>query len=276
MSNLLRAGFARYLKNPLAAIAAVVSLVIGILGGAAAVFTIDDVYLLALFIMFAVFISLLVGREHGDGGFRNKTVKGYTKGQIFFSEWLLHTLICLAMLGVFFVGFCLTGHEIFAPIPVGMLALIFLCFVCMLGAIVTLLCTLTFLVSQRAVSAILSVLLVIGLMFASYSIDDALSGPQYYQIGHRDEANETVFWEQVENPHYVKGVWRTLLTHLNYAIPLGQSEPLIQFIGIWNYEETQVDFSQLNVVKLLPVYSLCITMAVGGGGYALFRRRDLK
>ena len=276
MNKLLRAGFCRYLKNPLAAIAAVASLVIGLWGGVNAVFTIDDVFLIALFITFAAFISLLIGREHSDGGFRNKVIKGYTKGQIFFSEWLLHTLICLAMLGVFLVGFCLTGHEVLALVPGGMLALIVLCFVCMLVAIVTLLCVLALFIDNRAVAAILSVFLVVGLLFASYSIDAALSSPQYYQIGHCDEANEVVLWEQVENPRYVKGVWRVLLTHLNYTIPLGQSEPLLELIGIWNYEETQVDLSQLNVVKLLPVYSLCVTMAVGGIGYALFRRRDLK
>ena len=276
MSKLLRAGFCRYLKNPLAAIAAAASLAIGLWGGVTAVFTIDDVFLIALFITFAAFVSLLIGREHGDGGFRNKVIKGYTKGQIFFSEWLLHTLICLAMLVIFLVAFCLAGHEVLAPVPSGMLALILFCFVCMSVAIVTLLCVLTLLINNRAIAAILSVLLVVGLLFASYCIDAALTSPQYYQIGHCDETNEIVFWEQVENPRYVKGVWRVLLTHLNYTIPLGQSEPLLELIGIWNYEETQVDLSQLNVAKLLPVYSFCVIMVVGGIGYALFRRRDLK
>ena len=178
MSNLLRAGLARYLKHPLTALVAVASLVIGLLGGRNAVYTIDDVYLIALFIAFAAFISLFVGREHGEGGFRNKAVTGYTKGQIFLSEWLLHTVFCLCLLLLFLIGFAPLAHEVLAPVPARVLALITLCFVMMTVAVVTLLCTLALLVSQRAVSAILSVLLVIGLLFASYKIDEMLSTPQ--------------------------------------------------------------------------------------------------
>ncbi len=278
MSNLLRAGFARYLKNPLAVIAAALSLVAGLLGGDSAVYTIDDVYLIALFITFAAFVSLFVGREHGDGGFRNKAIAGYSKGEIFFSEWLLHTMLCLVMLLLFVIGFVLTGHEVLAPVPAGMLALIALCFVCMAIVVVTLLCVLTLLISNRAVSAILSVLLIIGLMFASYGIDDALSHPRYYGIEHYDEENELVFIEQKESPQYIGGMARTLLTHLSYTLPLGQSESLIQCIGVWNYEEAWVDhdFSQLKIVKFLPLYSLGATALIGGVGYAIFRRRDLK
>ena len=277
MSNLLRAGLARYLKNPLAVIAAVASLVIGLLGGRNAVFTVDDVYLIALFIAFAAFISLFVGREHGEGGFRNKAVTGFTKGQIFFSEWLLHTVFCLCLLLLFLVGFAPLAHEVLSPVPARVLALIALCFVCMMVAVVTLLCVLSMLVSSRAVSAILSVLLVIGLLFASYGINDTLSRPKYYMIGRYDEENVLTL-EQKEDPRYVDGAARTFLTHLNYALPLGQSEPLIQFIGIWNYEETWVDhdFSQLKIVKFLPLYSLGLTALVGGIGYVIFRRRDLK
>lgn len=277
MSNLLRAGLARYLKNPLTALVAVASLVIGLLGGCNAVYTIDDVYLIALFITFAAFISLFVGREHGEGGFRNKAVTGYTKGQIFFSEWLLHTAFCLAMLLLFLIGFVPLAHEVLSPVPAGMLALIALCFVCMTVAVVTLLCTLSLLVSQRAVSAILSVLLVIGLLFASYKIDEMLSTPQYYYTHHYDEVGELISVEQKESPIYVDGVTRTFLTHLNYTIPLGQSEPLIQCIGVWNYEDaSNQSLSHLKIVKFFPLYSLGLSVLIGGIGYVIFHRRDLR
>lgn len=278
MSKLLRAGFCRYLKNPLAAIAAAASLVIGLWGGVTAVFTIDDVFLIALFIAFAAFVSLLIGREHGDGGFRNKVIKGYTKGQIFFSEWLLHTLICLAMLLLFLAGFAPLAHEVLSPVPAGMLALITLCLVMMTIAVVTLLCTLTLLVSQRAVSAILSVLLIVGLMGASYAIDAALTRPQYYLVEHYNEAGEFVSLQKIEDPRYVDGAARTLLTHLSYTLPLGQSEPLLESIAIWNYSNAEVDhdFSWLKSIKFLPLYSLGLTAIFGAIGYTVFRRRDLK
>ena len=280
MSNLLRAGLARYLKNPLTALVAVASLVIGLLSGRNAVYTIDDVYLIALFIAFAAFISLFVGREHGEGGFRNKAVTGYTKGQIFFSEWLLHTVFCLAMLLLFLAGFAPLAHEVLSPVPAGMLALIALCFVCMTVAVVTLLCTLSLLVSQRAVSAILSVLLVIGLLFASYKIDEMLSTPQYYYTHHYDEVGELISVEQKESPIYVDGVTRTLLTHLNYALPLGQAQPLVSSIGVWNYDGDAYVFNyereHLDKIKLFPLYSLAMIFLSGGIGYVIFRRRDLK
>ena len=279
MSNLLRAGFTRYLKNPLTALVAVASLIIGLLGGRNAVYTIDDVYLIALFIAFAAFISLFVGREHGDGGFRNKAVTGYTKGQIFLSEWLLHTVFCLCLLLLFLIGFAPLAREVLSPVPARVLALITLCFVMMAVAVVTLLCTLSLLVSQRAVSAILSVLLVVGLLFASYKIEETLSTPQYYYTHHYDEVGELISVEQKESPIYVDGVARKLLTHLNYAIPLGQSEPLIQCIGVWNYDVSWIDehsYSHLKIVKFFPLYSLGLTITIGGIGYVIFRRRDLK
>ena len=278
MSNLLRAGLARYLKNPLAVIAAVASLVIGLLGGRNAVFTVDDVYLIALFIAFAAFISLFVGREHGEGGFRNKAVTGFTKGQIFFSEWLLHTVFCLCLLLLFLVGFAPLAHEVLSPVPARVLALITLCFVCMTVAVVTLLCMLSMLINARAVSAILSVLLVIGLLFASYAIDAALTRPQYYLVQHYNEAGEFVSLQKIEDPRYVDGAARTLLTHLSYTLPLGQSEPLLESIAIWNYSNAEADhdFSWLKSIKFLPLYSLGLTAIIGAIGYTVFRRRDLK
>ncbi len=277
MSDLLRAGFARYLKNPLTALVAFASLVIGLLSGLNAVYTIDDIYLIALFIAFAAFISLFVGREHGEGGFRNKAITGYTKGQIFFSEWLLHTAFCLVMLLLFFVGFAPMAHEVLSPVPGSMLALITLCLVMMTVAIVTLLCVLSMLINARAVSAILSVLLVIGLMLVSYKIEEALSAPQYYYTHHYDEAGELISVEQRESPIYVDGVARKLLTHLNYAIPLGQSEPLLQCIGVWNYSDaSNQSLSHLKVVKFFPLYSLGVMVLAGGVGYVIFRRRDLR
>jgi len=278
VSNLLRAGLARYLKNPLTALVAVASLIIGLISGRNAVCTIDDVYLIALFIAFAAFISLFVGREHGEGGFRNKAVTGYTKGQIFCSEWLLHTAFCLAMLLLFLIGFAPLAHEVLSPVPAGMLALITLCLMMMTVTVVTLLCTLTLLVSQRAVSAILSVLLVVWLFFASYAIDAALTRPQYYLIQHYNEAGEFVSLQKIEDPRYVDGAARTLLTHLSYTLPLGQSEPLLESIAIWNYSNAEADhdFSWLKIIKFLPLYSLGLTTIIGSIGYVIFRRRDLK
>lgn len=280
MSNLLRAGLSRYLKNPLTALVAVASLVIGLLGGRNAVYTIDDVYLIALFIAFATFISLFVGREHGEGGFRNKAIKGFTKGQIFCSEWLLHTAFCLVMLLLFLIGFAPLAHEVLSPVPARELFLIALCFVCMTVAVVTLLCVLSMLLSSRAVSAILSVLLVVGLLFASYTIDSALQRPRYYYAEHYDENDELILVEKMESPLYIDGVARTLLTHLNYALPLGQAQPLVSSIGVWNYDGDAYVFNyereHLDKIKLFPLYSLAMIVLSGGVGYVIFRRRDLR
>lgn len=277
MMKLLHAGIIRYIKNPLTAIISVAAFIIGLLGGSNAVYSIDDVFLIALFIAFSAFISLFIGREHGDGGFRNKIITGFTKGQIFFSEWLSHTLLCLGFLILFFIGFALTAHELLSHVPMGMLALIAFCFICMTVAIVTLICVISALISSRAISAVLSVMLVIGLMGASYSINDALSRPQYYMLGYYDDNNELIM-EQKEDPRYVDGAARSFLTHLNYTLPLGQSEPLIEAIAIWNYSNSWVDhdFTWLKTVKFLPLYSLSVTAFIGGIGFAIFRRRDLK
>ena len=169
------------------------------------------------------------------------------------------------------------AHEVLLSVPPGMLVLIAICFICMTVALVTLICVISMLISSRAVSGIISVMLVIGLMGASYGIDSALSRPKYYNFGHYDD-NGILVMEQKEEPRYVDGVARSFLTHLNYTLPLGQSEPLIEAIAIWNYDDSWVDhdYSWLKIVKFLPFYSLSMTTFIGGIGYVIFRRRDLK
>jgi hypothetical protein len=75
-------------------------------------------------------------------------------------------------------------------------------------------------------------------------------------------------------------VARTLLTHLNYALPLGQAQPLVSSIGVWNYDGNAYVFNyereHLNKIKLFPLYSLAMIVLSGGVGYVIFRRRDLK
>ena len=87
MQNLLCAGIRRYIRNIVFWLAIIATSVAATL---CAVDTrkhyFDDFYCVIVFISLAVVISWLVGRENDEGIFRNKTVAGYTKGQIFISE----------------------------------------------------------------------------------------------------------------------------------------------------------------------------------------------
>ena len=104
MCNLIHAEFYRYKHSRLFWISVLAAFLSGIVYGLT-VFRMevfDDMFVVPLFVVLAIFISLTIGREYSDGTIRNKIIAGKTKTVILMSRLFISVAISVIMSFVFF------------------------------------------------------------------------------------------------------------------------------------------------------------------------------
>lgn len=222
MARLLRAGARRYLRSATFYIG-----LLAVLLGGAWVGTLenpDPNCHLILAAAVVVVMTLQVGREYSDGGFRNKLIAGHGKAAIFWSEWLLAFAVLAVYLIAYCGGFLLTGAAAYDETPPAVLLLCVAAVgVCGLGF----LCIAFFfsvLISNKAVAAVVNLLLIVALSVPVYTMAVALLPEKTYvtfEMQMIDGKNELVQKEE-ENPNYVGGVKREVYTAAVQISPFGQ------------------------------------------------------
>lgn len=287
MRNLLSAGVYRMLRHPvyLAALT-VLAVAGGILCGTELYYGMDDVYLFPMLFSFGATVALAWGREHGDGTVRNKAIAGHGRGMIFLSETVLHMIVCCVLTVCFLAALLIAGHDVIVRIPAVIVAEACLCFLLAaigMGALLSAVCALIF---NRAVCAIVGVLLVLGLQFATYEVQDILNQPPFYTVWHADESGEAEWIEEKPNKMYVVEPWRSLLIGLDCANPFAQMSRASMVLNLYAYslgEGTETAFEwddqdkrQVEILHTLPLYAVLLTGATTAVGVVCFRRKDLK
>ena len=117
------------------------------------------------------------------------------------------------------------------------------------------------LLPNRAVAAVLAILLVLGLLLLGSVLYNALWEPEYL-TGMVMTANGIEMGEAQPNPNYISGALRTVFQFLVDTLPTGQS------ILLANQE--------LGRPGLSLAASGAIVLLCSGCGVAAFRRKDLK
>lgn len=280
MTRLIRAGFRRYFKSAefFITLAALV-----LLGGFGAAETgphasPDDIYLVALMLGFAAMTALSVGRELGGGAVRNKIAYGYTKGQIFLSEMTVAFAICSAILAVSAVPFLLLDHDILSTIPIDAVIKTVTGLV-MLNLAVTALCvTVCLLVPNKALSAVMAIVLVIAIMLAGYLLYGELERPKYLDEHVTMDGEYLSEGNTMPNPRYPDGAKRAVFQFLYNANPFGQIIEYSEILSPYFTPHTVsvISKGQERTLNTAPLYSLGVIIAVSGGGYILFRKKNLK
>ncbi len=263
MHKLLIANFSRIKKNKLfwclCGVMALASLVMILNALSRPNTTVDNAiaaFVIPIELAVAVFVSIFLGTEYGDGTIRNKLIIGHTRQRIYLAN-LTAALTCTAglfasyMLPVLLIGFPglgLPSGQTVKIIAVGFVTLMAYC------ALFTMISTIyANKAGATAVNLVLAfVLLVAGIFLTSYLLQ-----PEYipaYGIG-----NEL---EYVHNPHYVAGARRILLQILTNILPGGQATQfLMNIIGpLWT----------------LPLYSAGICVACTTVGMIVFGKKDIK
>lgn len=224
------------------------------------------IYALVIGFLMAAFVSLFVGTEYSDGTIRNKLIIGHTRVSIYLSNLITcfaaGVMMCLAYLIPALAVSALLCRSDSTDFRM-LLLMILYSFVLTLAF--TSLYTLAGMICQnKALTAVITILVICFFSVASIYISAKLNEPETYpEISALADGRTVTSARQVPNPGYVRGTQREVYQFLNDFLPTGQSVILTR-------GDTEAS------TPLLLVYSACIAVAASGIGIFIFRKQDIK
>lgn len=218
----------------------------------------------------SVFVSLFFGTEYSDGTIRNKLIGGYTRGQIYLSQFSINAAACLlvylsslCLSGI--LGFILMGAE---GVSAAKLAVYMIAGAGMCITDAALFTFLTVSVGTKAGASVAGLLLAFSLLCGAMVVHDKLSHEEYMYIpkGAGEEAVSVITEDteliKVPNPYYVSGTKRKALEFLLDINPSGQAVQL-----------AQLELPRPGAVMLCDA---ALTALFCSLGVFIFRKKDLK
>ena len=280
MTKLLRADFRRYVKNIIPWSGLLASLLCGAVSGLNTRICryIDDIFILPFFVILTVVIALMIGTEHSDGAIRRKVAVGHTKGEIYLSQLCIAVAYTTAAALLYFGAFIPFMVGMRVPFPISALLLTLLGFWVISMAYAAMAVTIAASVSQKAISAVAAILLVMATVFVTYTVDDVLGQPDYIHIESVYPTGEVVVVEEA-NPRYVGEPWRTILEAVKKGNPYGSTICYTEIIDpfFWgNDAPTALTAEEERTMNTLPLYPLSIGLLFSLGGWLGFRKKELK
>ena len=310
MIKLLRAGIRRYSHSLVFWFAIVATAFVSLDAGMRArEYAVDDSCVLYLFLIVAIVISWIVGREAAEGGFRNKIIIGHTKGQIFLSELILGSAFSLVMAVIFFGIFFTINYYVFAYFPTDIIVMMLLNCVLAGVCLTAMLATLCCLITNRIASAIVNMLLVFAMFLGTSEVEHALLQPEYFESysstleqwtdeegnvhSETHKIEESI--QKTENPAYIAEPLRTVYKIVYRISPYGHISEHIVFTYDWfgyDYRDPSTEQSWENTAQQIAtneiseedyknvatniLYCAVFSVAVYLIGYLVFRRNDLR
>lgn len=213
-------------------------------------------------IVIAIFTSLFLGVEYSDGTIRNKIIIGHKRIHIYLSNLIVVTITSLFSYLLFLGIIVAIGIPLFGGITIA-LSKLFMLLGCIFITTIAYSSIFTFIamiISNKTVTAIVSILLAFGMMFYSLMIFDRLSQPEYIDtLIMKDGVQEII---NTKNNRYLEGRKRKIAQLSIDMIPAGQ---MFQIAG-----RTTPNLS------VFPLYSLGIIVVFTGVGLVLFQKKELK
>ena len=118
---------------------------------------------------------------------------------------------------------------------------------------------------NRAVAAVINILLIFTMLFISLYIRAWLEMPETLStqsVVMDENGVSSVTTEEVPNPMYLRGAKREVCEFINNFLPTGQT---VQFTNM-----------EAENVPLLCGYSVVISAVAAGAGMAAFKKKDIK
>lgn len=274
MIKLLDAGFTRLRKNKLFLVLSLFTIIF-------AIFLIytkyrdmvtykDNVELESLMLMYsvligiviAIFTSLFLGVEYSDGTIRNKITIGHKRVNIYLSNLIIITMTSIFSYILFLIIVTSIGIPLFGTSSIifkELIMKILIVFVTII-AYASIFTFLAIIISNKTITAVVSIMLAFGLMISALTCFNILETPLYIQEARM--INGETKMEKVPNPKYPSEKKKKICQYLLDINPAGQ---MYQVLG--------KDASNL---KKFPLYSLGICGVFTSIGLVMFKKKELK
>ena len=215
--------------------------------------------------VFALFISMRLGTEFEDHTIRNKLIVGYSRTQVYFSEYLTCMAASIILLAVMLLCSSLFGLFLSLEFLSDWTDIAFLVFGCVLMAFVfsAMFVGICMNVGSKAASLVASIVFLFAiLLLASFCIN-ALEEPSMAYTNVIISVEDGVqFGDLVENPAYVDGTQRMIYELIADILPTGQA--------------IQMNNLEFERSARWPVFSLIMLIIATVAGYIPFRKRDIR
>ncbi len=213
-------------------------------------------------IVIAIFTSLFLGIEYSDGAIRNKISIGHKRTNIYLSNLIITIITSLFSYILFMIVIAIVGIPLFGTITMPMLTLLKLigCIFVTIIAYSSIFTFIVMMISNKTITAIVSIMLVFGLMIFSVTSLNILSAQEYIQSGSLVDGE--MQFQKEKNPRYPSEDERKVHQILIDINPAGQ---MFQIAG-----------RVAPNLKVLPLYSLGIIVIFTGAGLVLFNKKELK
>lgn len=279
MRNLLSAGLLRMWKSRLFQVLEVISAGYGLYiafelyfdhGVNGYIHVLDDGlfnYVILEGILAAVFCSLFIGTEYSDGTIRNKIIVGHDRRSVYLSKLISCCTAITVFAVTYLICYLVPGGILLGSFQedVGLAILVFLGSIVLGWAYAAIYTLFSMLNQNKAVVAVVSILLAFIFLFAGVTIRLKLGEPATFDANYYEtEDGEIEKTEGRENPSYLEGAERTFYQFLNDFLPGGQS---VELSGMTE---------QMHFSWKYPIYSFGIIILTSGCGLVLFRKKDLK
>ena len=217
----------------------------------------------AVGLLVGIFAGLYLGTDHSEGALRNRLMVGHSREKVYLAELGTTVTAALNMTGAWLAGCGAVAllHREYWHMDPRQLALYILVALGSAAALAAVLTAVGMLTEKKATAAVVSILLVLGLLMVSTWLYSRLLEPEL-ESGLIMTAAGMEWGDPTPNPRYVGGAARQIFEVILNVLPTGQA----------------VLLSEAAVVH--PLWNLAASAAVAGistlAGLALFGKKDLK
>lgn len=215
-------------------------------------------------ILFACTISLITGTEYSDGTIRNKLIVGHKRYELYFAMLISNVVASGLVMAVHCIVSYAAGYFLFGGFHISAVQII-IALVCSLLAnlaFVALFSAIAMNCSKKSLTAIMSLLLSIGVIIAANIAGNRLDEPEMTYDGVIITENGIQYGDLVENPNYVTGFARSVCEFIYNVLPSGQ------LIQIQSLDLADWKYWFMSSVLLFAVITIT--------GYVFFSKKDIK
>ena len=207
-------------------------------------------------------IGAFIGTEYSDGTIRNKVVIGQKRTSIYLSNLIICALVSVVMCAAFFIAYLCIGIPLlgFFEMDIKQVLLFTLAVFVLAIAFASIFTLISMLNHNKAITAVVCILLAFLLLFAGAQFNKMLNEPETNMgLMMTDNGQE---YQEIPNPNYLEGGERKVVQFLYDFVPGGQA---LQCVSL-----------EANNITVLPAYSLIIIVLTTGFGVFFFKKKELK